>query len=105
MNTFEKLNFINESLNQSFPEGRDPYKIMTRLLEESGELAEQVHIFEKSGVKEKKHGQGEPAKLAREVQDVIVCALQIASYYNIQDELLTSIDQRYQRHLKDKNNG
>jgi len=100
MDTFEKLQFITDSLNKSFPKGNDPYQIMTRLLEESGELAEQVHIFEKSGVKEKKHGEGQPEKMAKEIQDVMVCVLSLATYYNLQDVLQESIDQRYKRHVE-----
>jgi len=100
MDAFEKLNYIANSLNKSFPEGNDPYQIMTRLLEESGELAEQVHIFEKSGVKEKKHGEGKPEKMAKEIQDVMVCVLSLATYYNLQDVLLDGIEQRYKRHVE-----
>jgi NTP pyrophosphatase (non-canonical NTP hydrolase) len=38
----EKLFIITEDLTQRFPDGNNPFQIMTRLLEECGELAEQV---------------------------------------------------------------
>ncbi|MFT5196765.1 MAG: NTP pyrophosphatase (non-canonical NTP hydrolase) [Cellvibrionaceae bacterium] len=77
MNYFEKLELINIDLDRMFPAGNNPFQIMTRLLEEAGELAEQVHIFEKSGVKAAKHGEPDPHKMAKEIQDVIGCALQV----------------------------
>jgi NTP pyrophosphatase (non-canonical NTP hydrolase) len=43
---FNKLKFICENLDQKYPEGKDPFKIITRLTEECGELASQVNHFE-----------------------------------------------------------
>ena len=70
---------------------------MPRLLEEAGELAEQVNHFEGSGVKHEKHGEPDKAKLAKAVQDVMRCALQIVTYYSIEKELEASIEKAYQR--------
>lgn len=97
----DKLNTINENLRRRFPDGNDPFRIMTRLLEECGELAEQVHHFEDSGVKRAKHGEPDRAKLAKEVQDVLRCALQVAHYYHIEDELEASVERSYQQALED----
>jgi NTP pyrophosphatase (non-canonical NTP hydrolase) len=68
MKHFEKLVAINQALWWTFPDGNNPYQIMTRLLEECGELAEQVHIFERDGVKPDKHGEPDPAKMTKEIQ-------------------------------------
>ena len=92
-----KLNAFNVALERRFPNGNDPFQIMTRLLEECGELATEVHIFEDSGVKRKKHGAPDRMRLASEVKGVLVCALQIMRYYGIEDELATSVEQSYQR--------
>ena len=37
---------ITRDLTERFPEGNTPYQIVARLLEESGELAQQVAHFE-----------------------------------------------------------
>ena len=92
MDNFEKLNTILDNLNKRFPKGNDPFQIITRLAEEVGELAEQVNHFEGSGVKEKKHGEPDRMKLAKEVQDVIRSALMVAKHYEIETELDESID-------------
>jgi len=88
---------ISAGFSRWFPDGNGPFQIMTRLLEECGELAEQVNHFEGTGVKREKHGEPDKAKLAKKVQDVLGCALQIAQYYGIELELEASIENSYRR--------
>ena len=56
---------ISVGLGRRFPNHNEPFQIMTRLLEECGELAEQVNHFEGTGVKREKHGEPDKAKLAK----------------------------------------
>ncbi len=93
----DKLWVINRGLDKRFPAGRDPFQMVTRLLEECGELAAEVNHFEGSGVKLEKHGPPDRAHLAKEIQDVLRCALQIASYYGVEAELDASIAASYQQ--------
>ncbi|MCB9430806.1 MAG: hypothetical protein H6668_02375 [Ardenticatenaceae bacterium] len=90
---------INDHLRQLFPDGESPFQMVARLAEECGELAAQVNHFEGSGVKRHKHGEPDRAKLAKEVQDVLRCALQIAAYYRLEAELDAAIEARYQQAL------
>ena len=96
-----KLKALNLALEKRFPKGNDPFQIMTRLLEECGELATEVHIFEDSGVKRKKHGAPDKMRMATEVKGVLLCALQVMRYYQIEDEVIASLEQSYQRALKE----
>jgi NTP pyrophosphatase (non-canonical NTP hydrolase) len=61
--------------------------MVTRLAEECGELAREVNHFEGTGVKNEKHGEPDKTRLAREVRDVLLCALQIMTYYQAEAEL------------------
>lgn len=97
MDYFEKLQAIIKGLNKRFPKGNEPFQIITRLCEESGELAKEVNHFEATGVKIKNYGKPDKDKLAKEVQDVIRCALQVASYYGIEKELHKSIDESIEK--------
>lgn len=92
----QRIYKINQGLGRRFPNSNDPFQIMTRLTEECGELAAQVNHFENLGVKREKHGVPDREKLAKEVQDVIRCALQIATHYGIEEELDNSIEHSYQ---------
>ncbi len=75
-----------------FPKGNDPFQITTRILEECGEVAQEVNRFEKSGVKEQKHGCASKKDLANEIRQAISCLIQLAQYYHCEQELEESID-------------
>lgn len=101
MDYFQKLKAIAKGLNKKYPKGNDPFQIITRLCEEAGELAKEVNHFEGSGSKIKKYGPPDKNKLAKEVQDVLRSALQTAMHYDIEKELLNSIDERFENLKKD----
>jgi len=92
---FNRLWEISKGMTRRYPDGNSPFQIVTRLVEECGELAEQVNHFEDTGIKRQKLGDPDRARLAKEVQDVIRCVLQVAQYYGIEEELEESIDQSY----------
>jgi NTP pyrophosphatase (non-canonical NTP hydrolase) len=93
----EKLYQITHGLMKRFPNGNDPFQMVTRLAEECGELAAQVNHFESSGVKRQKMGEPDTIKLAKEVKDVLRCALTLAIHYGIEVELSASIAQSHQQ--------
>jgi len=93
----EKLYQITHGLMKRFPNGNDPFQMVTRLAEECGELAAQVNHFENSGVKRQKMGEPDTIKLAKEVQDVLRCALTLAIHYGIESDLNNSIELSYQK--------
>ena len=86
-----EIRMANKGLRRKFPQGNTPFQIMTRLLEECGELAQQVNHFEDSGVKRLKHGEPDRTKLAQEVKGVLLASYQIVDYYGIQTEVELSI--------------
>ena len=94
--TMEKLFAITRGLNRRFPNGINPFQMMTRLLEEGGELAQIVNHFEGTGIKLEKYGQPDKAQLAKEVMDVLRCSLQVAIYYGIERDLETKINDSYE---------
>jgi NTP pyrophosphatase (non-canonical NTP hydrolase) len=95
--TLDKLFPITQGLNRRFPDGNDPFQIMTRLLEECGELAQLVNHFEGAGIKGEKYGVPDESKLAKEVMDVLRCGLQVAIYYGIEQELESKINDSYDK--------
>jgi NTP pyrophosphatase (non-canonical NTP hydrolase) len=93
----DKLLAICRGFNRRFPDGYNPYQMMTRLLEESGELAKEVSHFEGSGVKIEKYGLPDKSKLAKEICQTMSCALSAAIYYDVERELKAEIETCYQR--------
>jgi NTP pyrophosphatase (non-canonical NTP hydrolase) len=94
----DKLYKIAQALNNKFPEGSDdPFRIITRLAEECGEVAAEVNHFEGMGVKVSKHGVPDRKKLAKELAQAIGVVLHLAIHYDLQEELATYVDQAYRR--------
>ena len=84
-------------IHSDFIRGNQPNSPNPRSI---SELAAQINHFEGSGVKRAKHGEPDRMALAKEVQDVIRCALQVADYYDLDAELAASVEKSYQQHLK-----
>jgi NTP pyrophosphatase (non-canonical NTP hydrolase) len=91
----DKLYKIAEALNVRFPDGNNPFMIVTRLAEECGEVAAEVNHFEKKGVKIERFGAPDKRKLAKELQDVMRAVLHLAIYYDLQAEL--EVNEYYER--------
>ena len=86
-----------KGMNNRFPDGNSPYEIMTRLMEECGEVAAEVNHFENSGTKRQRHGDPSKEKLAGEVRDVLNAVMQLVIYYDIQDEVNKAIEESIHR--------
>lgn len=97
----DKLYKIAEALNTKFPDGNEPFMIVTRLAEECGEVAAEVNHIERKGMKVARYGEPDRMAFAKELQQVMRAALQLAIYYDMQEELATSIDESYQRVVAD----
>jgi NTP pyrophosphatase (non-canonical NTP hydrolase) len=97
LSLWDKLQACSRGLERRYPNGTNPFQMMTRLLEECGELATEVHIFENSGLKRQKHGEPDPQRMAQEIKGVLLCTLQVLHYYGVEKELAATVDATYQR--------
>lgn len=88
----EKLYLLAKGYTNRFPNGNQPFQITTRLLEECGEVASEVNHFEKSGIKNLKHGEPSKQHLADEIKQAVNALIQLAVYYNVENELEKSIE-------------
>jgi NTP pyrophosphatase (non-canonical NTP hydrolase) len=93
----DKLWAVTKNLTARFPNGNQPFMIVTRLAEECGELAAEVNHWEGTGVKHQKHGEPNREHLAKEIYDVIRSALQIAQYYGVEGEVEAYVNKAYER--------
>ena len=93
----DRLYKMAEGYNKRFPEGVNPFQMATHLLEECGEVAGEVNHWENTGIKRQKHGEPEKDKLANEIRQALSALIQIAAYYNIEDELDKSIEESLKR--------
>ncbi len=93
---FAQLLDVTRGFSRRFPASDDPFQMMTRLLEECGELAQQINHFEGSGVKREKYGDPDRTQLAKEIRDVLKCVAQVIDHYDVEEEVAASIELAYQ---------
>ena len=77
--------------NRRFPKGVEPYQMTTRLLEECGEIAAEINLWEDAGIKRQKHGDPKKENIANEIRQAMVELAKIAVYYHVEEELEASI--------------
>lgn len=90
-----------EASNKRFPKGVQPYQMAARLLEECGEVAAEINLWEDSGLKRQKHGDPKKEDIANEIRQAMVELVKIAVYYHVEDELDASIQQSLDRSRKE----
>lgn len=93
----EKFYKMVEASNKRFPNGVEPYQMATRLLEECGEIAAEINLWEDSGLKRQKHGEPKKENIANEIRQAMVELVKIAKYYNVEKELEESIETSLER--------
>lgn len=86
-----------EASNKKFPRGVEPYQMVARLLEECGEVAAEVNLWEDSGIKRLKHGEPKKEDLANELRQAITELFKLAAYYGVEKELEESIENSLNR--------
>ena len=93
----EKFYKMVEASNKRFPNGVEPYQMATRLLEECGEIAAEINLWEDSELKRQKHGEPKKENIANEIRQAMVELVKIAKYYNVEKELEESIETSLRR--------
>lgn len=98
---FDRLMLIIEAQERAFPKGAaDPFKMITRLLEECGELAADVQWFEDEGLKRAKRGEPDPAAMTKEIMDVLTSALTIAKRYGLVEAVSERVEASISRAIE-----
>ena len=93
----ERCYKMAEASNKRFPNGVEPYQMATRLLEECGEVAAEINLWEDSGLKRQKHGAPKKENIANEIRQAMVELVKIAKYYHVEQELEESIEESLKR--------
>lgn len=93
----ERFYKMAEASNKRFPNGVEPYQMATRLLEECGEVAAEINLWEDSGLKRQKHGAPKKENIANEIRQAMVEVVKIAKYYHVEQELEESIEESLKR--------
>ncbi|MCH5183654.1 MAG: hypothetical protein J1E00_05695 [Oscillospiraceae bacterium] len=93
----ERLYRMAKGHTARFPNGNEPFQIVTRILEECGEVASEVNHFERSGIKAQKHGDPSREHMADEIKQAMNALVQLVQYYGIEREFEQSIERSLER--------
>ena len=88
----KRLSVLAQGMNNRFPEGNTSYQIVTRILEECGEVASEVNHFENSGTKIERYGTASMENLAGEIKDAMNALMQLALYYDVVSEVEEAVE-------------
>lgn len=105
MDTYDKILYIVTALDRRFPNGKDIFQRVSRLCEESGELASAVNHREDTGIKRQKHGEPTDEAILKEMQDVMRTVVGIAQHYQLEDKLRQNITDFYDKYQKEEKLG
>lgn len=89
------------SVGKTLPRQPRAFRVLARLMEESGELADQVHLWENVGRKRSSGRQPDKDELAKEIKQVMLAALDLARYYGVEKQLEQSITANYERAISE----
>lgn len=93
----ERFYQMVEASNKRFPNGVAPFQMATRLLEECGEVAAEINLWEDSGLKRQKHEDPKKENIANEIRQAMVELAKIAVYYHVEEELEQAIENSIER--------
>lgn len=95
---FTDLVELVAAIDRRFPAHNGPFERVSRLAEETGELASAVNHLEGMGIKRDKHGPPDTSNLVKEIQDVLRAAIGVAHHYGVIDDVRASIAHHHQRY-------
>ena len=101
MDLLDNIKEIASSLNEKYPEGNEPSKIISRLSEALGELAKVVNHYTKSSVRDDKKNSLVRIKVAGECRDAVRSIMQIVDYYDLGKEFTSEVEKTYSEIVKE----
>lgn len=96
MDTLEMIDKVVERLNKKYTRGDELFKIVSRLAEECGEVAQQVNHYEIRGVNTERNNRDNKDELISEIYQVMLVSYQLIKYFGLEDGLKEKIVSSYQ---------
>ena len=98
----KKIQMVAEAQTQRFPNGDNPFKILSRLLEESGEVAWEINHYERNGICLEKLNSERKSELVAETYQVMIAICQLIQYFNLEDDFKNRIEEVFQEYIDKK---
>jgi NTP pyrophosphatase (non-canonical NTP hydrolase) len=99
MELIEKVFTVAKAQSNRFPEGDYPFNIVSRLLEEGGEVAWELNHYARKGISIDRFNPDGKRELVYETYQVMIALCQLMQYFNLEDDLKKRMDEVHQEYL------
>jgi len=100
MDDLEKILKVAEAQTKRFPNGNDPFKIVSRLLEESGEVAWELNHYDRKGISLECKNKDGKREIMCEMYQVMISLCHLLQYYDLQNDFRDRIDEVYKEYME-----
>lgn len=101
MDSLSKISLVAQAQTKRFPNGDEPFKIVSRLLEESGEVSWELNHYERKNISFMRNCRDNKENLVTETYQVMIALNQLLQYYDLSDLFTRKIEEVY-REYQDK---
>jgi len=98
MDSLSKISIVAQALTKRFPNGDEPFKIVSRLLEESGEVSWELNHYERKNISLMRNCRDNKENLVTETYQVMIALNQLLQYYNLSDLFARKIEEVYKEY-------
>lgn len=101
MDLLNKISLIAQAQSKRFPNGDEPFKIMSRLLEECGEVSWELNHYERANVSVERNCKDNKENIVNEAFQVVMVLNQLLQYFDLSEDFVNKIEMVY-KEFQDK---
>lgn len=98
MDSLSKISLVAQAQTKRFPNGDEPFKIVSRLLEESGEVSWELNHYERNNISLMRNCRDNKENLITETYQVMIALNQLLQYYDLSDLFARKIEEVYKEY-------
>lgn len=98
MDSLSKISLVAQAQTKRFPNGDEPFKIVSRLLEESGEVSWELNHYERKNISLMRNCRDNKENLVTETYQVMIALNQLLQYYDLSDLFARKIEEVYKEY-------
>lgn len=98
MDLLTKISLVAQAQTKRFPNGDEPFKIVSRLLEESGEVSWELNHYERKNICIEQNCKENKENLVAETYQVMIALNQLLQYFDLSDEFVSRVEYVYKEY-------
>lgn len=98
MDLLSKISLVAQAQSKRFPNGDEPFKIMSRLLEECGEVSWELNHYERMNISVERNCKNNKENIVAEAYQVVMVLSQLLQYFDLSDDFINRIEMVYKEY-------